>query len=117
MDKDAQRFEDLISWQKARLLNQDIYNLTTTQGFADDAALKNQVRRAAIAILLNIAEAFVHRQSGEFREFLYVAQGSTAEVQSALYVAKDRAYISEEEFKITYDKVEELSKLISKCTV
>ena len=117
MNKDVQRFEDLVSWQKARLLNQDIYNLTIIQGFADDAALKDQIRRAAIAILLNIAEAFVHRHSNEFREFLYVAQGSTAEVQSALYIAKDRAYISEDEFKITYDKVEDLSRIISDCTV
>ena len=108
-----ERFEDIQAWQKARVLNRKIYEVTGEGGFSKDFSLKDQIRRAAISIMLNIAEGFARRSNKEFRQFLYIAHGSAAEVQSALYIALDRSYINESDFNILYLDVEEASKMIA----
>ena len=77
-----ERFEDLIAWQKARVLVREIYKTTLTPAFSRDFSLVDQIRRASISILSNIAEGFERGKRTEFHQYLVVAKGSCAEVRS-----------------------------------
>ena len=108
----AKRFEELECWRKARGLTKVIYQATATGTFSKDFALRDQIRRAAISIMLNIAEGFARKTDKEFRQFLIHAHGSCAEVQAALYVALDQGYLADEGFNALYASAEEVSKMI-----
>ena len=108
-----ERFEDIKAWQNARKLNKEIYAVTSQGDFAKDFALKDQLRRASISIMLNIAEGFARHTHKEFIQFLYVAHGSAAEVQAALYIALDQNYINQSKFKELYQDTEQISKMIA----
>ena len=108
-----EKFEDLICWQRARSIVKDVYLITSEGLFNRDFVLRDQIRRAAISIMLNIAEGFGRRSHKEFKQFLFFAHGSVAEVQSALYIAVDTNYILNETFKKLYDMCTETSKIIS----
>jgi len=108
-----QKFEDLICWQKARLIVKDIYTLTSNDMFKKDFALKEQIRRAGISIVLNIAEGFGRQSHKEFIRFLFISHGSIAEVQTALYLALDLNYLSQEKFQKIYNDCTEISRIIS----
>jgi len=108
-----EKFEDLICWQKARLIVKEVYNITMQDNFKKDFALREQIRKAAISILLNISEGFARKSHKEFKQFLFFSHGSLAEVQSALYIALDLKYLSENHFNILYVKCTEVSKIIS----
>ena len=95
----AHGFEDLRIWQLARELVQAVYQLTNTPPFPRDHALRDQLRRAAVSCMANIAEGFERGSNRDFSRFLYMARGSAGEVRSHLYVAKDLAYITQEEFE------------------
>ena len=90
---EVKNFEDLEIWKDARLLTKAIYRMTKDGGFAKDFALRDQIRRAAVSILSNIAEGFERGGNQEFIQFLYVAKGSCGEVRSQLYVAMDQGYV------------------------
>ena len=98
-----QRFEDIEAWQLARELTQRVYRATRDGDFARDAALRNQIRRAAISITSNIAEGFERRTRAEFARFLDIAKASNAEVRSQLYVALDEGYLSADDFDALYE--------------
>ena len=87
--KKVRRFEDLIAWQKARDLTKRIYSLTQQGGFERDYGLRDQIRRAAVSVMSNLAEGFDRAGRSEFHQFLVIAKGSSAEVRSHLYVALD----------------------------
>jgi four helix bundle protein len=106
------RFEDIQAWQKARELNKEIYSTTGTHSFSKDFSLRDQVRRASVSIMANIAEGFGRRSKKEFANFLNLAHGSVAEVQCHLYVALDLDYIIKEDFETLYGKAEEVSRMI-----
>ena len=93
------RFEDLICWQKARIIMKEIYSITKKGEFAKDYSLKDQIRRAGISVMLNIAEGFGRKAHKEFKQFLYYSHGSLGEIQSALYVDLDQEYITQLYFK------------------
>ncbi|MCA1795701.1 MAG: four helix bundle protein [Desulfotignum sp.] len=82
-------FEGLVAWQKARELTRNIYQVTGEGDFARDFGLKDQIRRAAVSIMSNIAEGYDRGGRAEFHQFLVIAKGSCAEVRSQLYVAYD----------------------------
>ena len=107
-----EKFEDIVAWQKARELVKEIYRLSGEGQFSRDYGLRDQLRRAAVSVMLNIAEGFARKTSREFIQFLVVAHGSVAEVQSALYVALDQSYISQPQFESLYKLADETSKLI-----
>jgi four helix bundle protein len=92
------RFQEIKAWQKARELTRVVYDFSNRAPLNRDFALRDQMRRACISILSNIAEGFERSGSGEFRQFLSVAKGSAAELEAQLYVALDQKYISEAEF-------------------
>jgi len=107
-----ERFEDIKSWQEARKLTAGVYEITRNGSFARDNALRDQLRRASVSIMANIAEGFGRRSNKEFSNFLNMAHGSTAEVQSHLYVALDQTYITPSDFEKFYSKADEISKMI-----
>jgi len=93
------RFEDIQAWQEARKLVKMVYLLTEQGKFAKDYGLRDQIRRASVSIMANIAEGFDCDSQVEFACFLGIARRSTVEVQSLLYAALDVGYVTEEKFK------------------
>ncbi len=92
-------FEEIISWQKARELNKDIYNITKeNKNFNTDFGLRDHIRRSFISISSNIAEGFERETTKEFFRFLYIAKASAGKLHSQLYLASDMNYIDIEEF-------------------
>lgn len=94
MSKGIQRFEDLIAWQKARKLTGRIYKITGEGDFARDFNLKDQIRRAAVSIMSNVAEGFERNSPADFHRFLVMAKASCGELRNQLYIAFDVAYLS-----------------------
>jgi four helix bundle protein len=92
------RFDEIEAWQKARELTKVVYKLSGRGPFAKDFGLRDQIRRASVSIMANIAEGFERGGTGEFVQFLAVAKGSAAEVLSHAYVALDQDFISQEDF-------------------
>ncbi|ABQ25042.1 four helix bundle protein [Geotalea uraniireducens] len=107
-----ERFEEIQAWQKARLLVKEVYSISNTGGFVKDFGLRDQIRRAAVSIMLNIAEGFARKTNKEFIQYLVIAHGSAAEVQAALYVAFDQEYLSEAEFDKLYGSADNTSKMV-----
>ena len=109
-----ERFEDIKAWQEARVLVNIIYDaVESNKGFTGDYRFREQIHSAAVSIMSNIAEGFSRRTTKEFVQFLFIAKGSVAEVQSQLYVALDQGYTNQERFKELYSKSDEVARLIS----
>ena len=106
-----QRFEEIKAWQKARELTKHIYKLTSASQFSKDYGLLDQIRRASVSIMANIAEGNGRKTNKDFANFLVLSHGSTSEVQSHLYVALDLNYISQSEFNELYKLPDEISKM------
>ena len=106
------RFEDLIAWQKARELTAKIYRATSEGNFARDFGLRDQIRRASVSTMSNIAEGSERYNPNEFHHFLSISKASCGEVRSQLYVAFDTNYITKEIFAELKAKCEELSRII-----
>ena|SRR5829696_4663217 len=111
MSDKVERFEDLIAWQKARVLTRDVYKATAIGEFSRDFGLKDQIRRAAVSIMSNIAEGFERGRPSEFHQFLSVAKASCAELRSQLYVAFDSGYITEDLFNELMLKAMEVGRI------
>ena len=109
---EVKRFEDLIAWQKARVLAREIYFATRQGAFAKDFGLAGQIQRAAVSIMSNIAEGFERRGRSEFHQFLFTAKASCAEVRSQLYVAYDIGYLSQSEFERLMACAEEVGRIV-----
>jgi len=105
------RFEDILAWQEARKLVQDIYKITCEGGFARDFGLRDQIQRAAVSVMTNIAEGFDCESHIEFARFLGISRRSALEVQSLLYVALDIGYVTEEIFKREYAQADKAKAL------
>lgn len=108
-----EKFEDLKVWQKAREVNLQIYNLSNNGAFSKDFGLRDQIRRASVSILSNIAEGYERNGNKEFCQFLSIAKASAGEVRAQLYIAKDLEYISDAEFTEVVNKLLEISKMTS----
>ena len=106
------RFEDIQGWQEARKLTNDIYRISGAGHFSRDYGLRDQIRRAAVSAMTNIAEGFDCDSKLEFARFLGIARRSAVEVQSLLYVAQDVGYISEAEFHQHYNQAAKTKGLI-----
>jgi four helix bundle protein len=104
-----QRFEEIEGWKSARELTKSIYKLTSVGSFSRDFGLRDQMRRASVSIMSNIAEGFESRTSGLFLEFLGRAKGSAGELRAQLYVALDAVYLSQAQS-------DALRKLSEKCS-
>jgi four helix bundle protein len=107
----VERFEDLIAWQKARVLTQAVYQCTRQGTFAKDFGLSTQIQRSAVSIMANIAEGFERGKRGEFHQFLSVAKSSCAELRSHLYVALDAGYLNQTNFDQLLDQAQEVARI------
>ncbi len=103
------RFEEIQAWQKAREITKKIYSMSNKDAFAKDFSLRDQMKRASVSIMANIAEGHGRRTNTEFANFLNVARGSAIELQSHLYVALDLNYINKNEFNDVYERLDEVS--------
>ena len=106
------RFEDLIAWQKARVLTTAIYEVTRRGAFVKDFGLSGQIQRASVSIMSNLAEGFERSRPGEFHQFLSTAKASCAEVRSLLYVALDVGYVDQVAFARVFVLAEEVARII-----
>jgi len=106
------RFQDLIAWQKARVLTGRIYHCTRDAVFSKDFGLSNQIQRAAVSVMANIAEGFERDGRAEFFQFLSIARSSCAEVKSHLFVAVDAGYLSEDECINLICLADEVSRIV-----
>jgi four helix bundle protein len=107
------RFEDIEAWQKARDLARVVYQSTKDGQISRDYGLRDQMRRAGVSIMANIAEGFSRRSNKEFCQFLFIAKSSASELQSHAYVALDQAYIGKDDFEKLYDSLDHTSRMIS----
>jgi four helix bundle protein len=101
-------FAELEIWQDAHALTKAIYQLTRDATFSKDFGLRDQIRRASVSTMSNIAEGFERGGNREFTQFLYIAKGSCGEVRSQLYVAMDQGYVDQ---KIVDDMQTSLKRL------
>jgi len=108
-----ERFEDIEAWKAARVLVRDTYALSGEDVFERDFGLRDQIRRAAVSVMANIAEGFDGRSTQEFLRFLGYAFRSATEVQSHLYVALDQSYIRESDFDRVYGQATDVKKLLN----
>jgi|SRR3989344_3473454 len=109
----VQRFEDLLCWKKSRELVRDIYKALNT---CKDYGFKDQIQRASVSVMSNIAEGFESGTKQEFLNYLYIAKGSAGEVRAQLYAAHDIGYVNIETFKYLKGLAEECSRLVSSFT-
>ncbi len=105
-----QKLEEIEVWQKARELTKEIYRISSQPSFSKDFGLRDQIRRATVSIMSNIAEGFERSGTGEFVQFLAMAKGSAGEVQSQLYISFDQGYID----KQTFDKILTLARVVAR---
>ncbi len=106
-------FEDLEVWKLAREITSQIYNITKKKAFAQDWGLKDQIRKAAVSVMSNIAEGFERGGNQEFQQFLYIAKSSCGEIRSQLYVALDQQYIIGKEMTEIGEKSKKLSIMLN----
>jgi len=105
-----ERFEDIQAWQTARELTCQIYAASKTGEFARDFGLRDQIQRASVSAMANIAEGFERGGDREFLQFLSQAKGSCGEVRSHLYVALDQHYLPEAQFNELYSQATNTSR-------
>jgi four helix bundle protein len=103
-------FEDILAWQKAKILTLRIYFLLKE---LKDYGFKDQICRASVSVMNNIAEGFERKSDREFKHFLFIAKGSCGEVRSMLYLAKELNYICKGDFEFLNKTSREVSKMLS----
>ena len=108
-----ERFEDIEAWKEARKLVNRVYGVCSVNEFKKDYSLVDQIRRAAISVMANIAEGFARKGNKEFIQFLFIAKSSAAELQSHLYVALDQKYINEDTFGELYQDADKIQRQLS----
>jgi four helix bundle protein len=104
------RFEEILAWQKSKDLTLNIYRLFLE---SRDFGFRDQIQRASVSIMNNIAEGFERQTNKEFRQFLYIAKGSCAEVKSMLYLALELSYLNSKEYNSLIDDSVEVSKMLT----
>ena len=107
------KFEDIEAWQRSRELTKAIYEVTSQGTFARDFGLRDQIRKASVSIMSNIAEGFERSGTKEFIQFLATAKGSAGEVRAQLYVALDQGYVEQPVFNELNQLVIKISMMLS----
>ncbi|MCX6757200.1 MAG: four helix bundle protein [Candidatus Nomurabacteria bacterium] len=105
-----EKFEDIIAWQKSKNLSLEIYKIFSSN---KDYSFRDQIQRAGVSVMNNIAEGFERRGDKELKHFLFIAKGSCGEVRSMLYLALELKYITEKDFEKMYNESTEISKILS----
>jgi len=108
-----ERFEDIKAWQEARNLVKEVYRVCSVKEFKNDYSVVDQIRRATVSIMANIAEGFSRQTNKEFIQFLFIAKSSATEAQSHLYVALDQGYLNQKEFNDLYKSLDKIQRQLS----
>jgi len=108
-----ERFEDIEAWRNARELVKQVYQVTRKAGFARDFGLRDQIQRAAVSVMSNIAEGFERGSNKEFVQFLFIARGSAGEVRSLACAARDLGYLDDSDFRALSDAATTVSKQVA----
>lgn len=106
------RFEDIEAWKKARILAKLVYELVSNSQFNNDRRLRSQMLGSSGSIMDNITEGQGRAGSKEFKQFLWIAKGSSAELRSQLYRSMDIGFIDEKIFEDLFNKANEIEKMI-----
>ena len=109
----SKTFEDLQAWKDSRKLVRIIYKLSSVGDLSRDFALRNQMRRAALSVMANIAEGFERTGNREFLQFLSIAKGSAGELRSHLHAAYDSGFIQQEDYQHLSHSVLEVSRQLA----
>ena len=107
-----ERFEDLIAWQRARELTRLVFQVTTDGALARNFGLVDQLQRASVSVMSNIAEGFERGGRAEFQQFLSTAKASCAETRSLFYVALDAQLIDQATFERLRTCAEEVARVV-----
>ena len=105
-----QKFEDILVWQKAKQVTVSVYELTKK---LKDYSFKDQIQRASVSVMNNIAEGFERQSNKEFKQFLYIAKGSCGELRSMFALAVELDYVSEEKYAKLCNQATKMSKMLS----
>jgi len=108
----VQKFEDLEVWKQARILTNEIHEVTCQTDFSKDYSLRDQIRRSSGSVMDNIAEGFERNGNKEFIQFLYYSKGSNGEVRSQLYRSLDFGYLDQQKFDKLYKMSNQIGALI-----
>ncbi|HTH47008.1 MAG TPA: four helix bundle protein [Candidatus Limnocylindria bacterium] len=106
------QFEDIEAWKEARAFTKAVYIASSSGAFAKDFGLRDQMRRASVSILSNIAEGFERGGDREFVQFLSLAKGSCGEERAQLYVAFDQGYLTADLFQQLQEHSQKISRLL-----
>ena len=112
MSNKVERFEDLVAWQKAKVLAKEVYAVTHAGKFLKDFGLSSQIQRAAVSVMSNIAEGFERGSKADFHRFIIIAKASCAEVRSQLYIAYEIYYLDKSKFNQLIEQAEEVSRIL-----
>ncbi|MDI6744995.1 MAG: four helix bundle protein [Thermodesulfovibrionales bacterium] len=104
------KLEDIEAWQDARIMAKTVYGITEPW---KDFSLKDQMRRAAISVMSNIAEGYARGGNKEFVHFMFISKASASELQSHLYLPSDLSYISQDNFKTAYEQLDKVQRKLS----
>ena len=110
----SKTFEELIIWQKARELANEIFDLTNKHTTFRYRSLNDQMQRAAVSVMANIAEGYERSSQAEFARFLFIAKGSCGELRSHLVIAHDQKILEEQRYKNLSENAFGLSAMISR---
>ena len=108
------RFEEIEAWKTARELTRMIYALTEQGKLSKDFGLKNQIQRACVSVMSNIAEGFESRTQAQFLEYLGRSKASAGEVRCQLYIASDLKYLTDAEFRQVFDRADKSARQIAR---
>ena len=107
-----QKFEDIAAWQEGRDIANSIYEITRNDSVRRDLGFVDQLRRASVSVMNNIAEGYERGSNRDFARFLFIARGSAGETRSMLYLALDQGYVSDDEFSAISEKCMKCSRMI-----
>jgi len=108
------RFEDIEAWKTARELTRMVYAIAEQGQFAKDFGLKNQIQRASVSVMSNLAEGFESRTQAQFLEYLGRSKASAGEVRCQLYIALDLKYLTQDQFNQVFDLADKSSRQIAR---
>ncbi len=103
-------FEDIVAWQKAKVLTIAVYKLTNS---SNDYGFNNQIQRASVSVMNNIAEGFERQSNKEFRKFLYIAKGSCGEVRSMVRLGESLGVMDRKTSEELITLSTEVSRMLS----
>lgn len=106
-------FEEIEAWKTGRELTREVYALTRQGAFMKDFGLRDQIQRACISIMPNIAEGCERGSDQEFKQYLTIAKGSAGEVRAQHYIALDQQYISMEIFNRLAASTRKISRMLN----